>query len=102
DALGQTGQALVFRVDPILQPPAQLLLPVVAGLDRQLMLAERFGTPAVEALELRLVQRRGVPCGIGLIAQLLRRFPLALDASASAQCLAVPAFGFVQPVSYGF
>ena len=85
DALGQTGQALVLRVDALLQPLAHLLLPVVAGLDRQLMLAQRLRAPAIQALNLRRGQRQVVPHAAGLIPHRLRCLTLALDLASLAQ-----------------
>ena len=61
DALGQPRQTPVFGVDALLQPAAQVLLAVVAGLHTQLVLAQRLCAPAFQSSELSVRQRRFVP-----------------------------------------
>ncbi len=97
DALAQARQALVFGVDAVLQPLAQLLLAVVAGLYRQLMRTQRLRAPAVQALDLLRLERHGLAGSAGLIAQLLRRRTLGSALPALVQRLGALVFGISQP-----
>ena len=57
DPVTEPHKSLVAGVDPPLQPLAHVLLPVVAGLDRQLVRAERFVAQVGQPLE------SGLECG---------------------------------------
>ena len=71
DLLAHGLDALVFCVDARLQPFAHFTLPVVAGLDAQMMLAQGLGPQFIQSREARRMLRSGgvIEQGPGLRAQ---------------------------------
>ncbi|KFB71132.1 MAG: hypothetical protein AW09_003746 [Candidatus Accumulibacter phosphatis] len=57
DSVAQQIELAGFGLDPPLQPGTRLVFAMLAGLDAERMLAERFVAHAIEAIEVRRLRR---------------------------------------------